>query len=102
MIKPLLKLHVQNILRTGTDVVMDFPANTVNQRKWFRDLCTELDCDHQLIYLNRSDEQCLAQIAKRRIEQPERAQFDTESVFNQITRYFEALAKEEQLKIMES
>jgi len=102
LIKPLLKLHVQNILRTGTDVVMDFPANTVNQRKWFRDLCTELDCDHQLIYLNRSDEQCLAQIAKRRIEQPERAQFDTESVFNQITRYFEAPAKEEQLKIIEN
>ncbi len=29
-IKSLVTSHVQNILRTGTDVVMDFPANTVS------------------------------------------------------------------------
>lgn len=35
-IKPLLKSHVQNILQAGTNVVMDFPANTRKQRKWFQ------------------------------------------------------------------
>ena len=37
-LKPLVKSHVQNILSTGTNVVMDFPANTVGQRKWFLNL----------------------------------------------------------------
>ena len=34
-LKPLVKKHVQNILSVGTDVVMDFPANTQKLRKWF-------------------------------------------------------------------
>jgi predicted kinase len=32
LLKPLIQTHVVNILKTGTDVVMDFPANTVNQK----------------------------------------------------------------------
>ena len=35
LLKPLVKSHVLDILKTGTSVVMDYPANTVNQRKWF-------------------------------------------------------------------
>ena len=100
LIKPFVKLHVQNILQTGTDVVMDFPANTVNQRKWFKELCSEIGCDYQLIYIDLSNEQCLSQIEKRRTEQPERAQFDTEAVFNQVTQYFESPAESEDLNIV--
>ena len=32
LIKPQIKKLVQSILATGTDVVMDFPANTISQR----------------------------------------------------------------------
>jgi len=66
-LKPLVKNHVQNILSAETNVVMDFPANTVAQRKWFKAIISEIDAPHELIYLNTSDEICLKQIAKRGI-----------------------------------
>lgn len=100
LIKPFVKSHVQNILSTGTNVVMDFPANTQRQRAWFKQLCDEIACNHELIYLNLSDEQCLTRLARRRVEQPERAQFDNEAVFNQVTQFFEAPLASEGLNIV--
>ncbi len=100
LIKPFVKRHVQNLLKLGVNVVMDFPANTVKQRAWFTALCHEANCEHQLWYLDLSDEQCLSQIAKRRIEQPERAHFDTEAVFHQVTQYFEPPTECEDLNLM--
>lgn len=100
LIKPLVKSHVQNILKTGTNVVMDFPANTVRQREWFKQLCTEIACGHELVFLDLSNEQCLSQVAKRRVEQPERAQFDTEAVFNHVTSFFETPLENEGFKII--
>ena len=41
------------------------------------------------MYLNVSNEICLKQIAKRRMELPERAIYDTESMFNKVTKYFQ-------------
>lgn len=75
-IKPMVKKHVQNLLSAGTDVVMDFPANTQKLRKWFLEMASEVNASHQVIFLNLNNEQCLRQIiAKRRTEQPERAAF---------------------------
>ena len=88
-LKPLIKTHVASILKSGADVVMDFPANTINQRKWFRELISEADAPNELIYLDVSNDLCLKQIEKRRIEQPERAIYDTESMFNEVTKYFQ-------------
>lgn len=88
-LKPLVTSHVQNILRTGTNVVMDFPANTVSQRKWFEQVFSEINAPHELIYINVSNEICLKQITQRRTEQPERASFDTEEVFHHVTSFFE-------------
>ena len=78
-----------NILKTGTDVVLDFAANTERQRNWFRYLCNAAQAKEQLIYINASDETCLAQLAKRRVEQPERARFDNASVFEEVSSYFQ-------------
>ncbi|WP_440053137.1 AAA family ATPase [Pseudoalteromonas sp. T1lg65] len=100
LIKPFIKSHVQSILNTGTNVVMDFPANTVSQRAWFTALCDEIDCDHQLVYLDVADRQCLTQIAKRRSEQPARAHFDTPEVFAHVTQFFEAPSVNEKLNII--
>ncbi|WP_022950966.1 AAA family ATPase [Leucothrix mucor] len=100
IIKPLVKSHVQSILKTGTNVVMDFPANTVRQRKWFKQLCDEIACEHELVFINVSNEQCLSQIAKRRKEQPERAQFNTEAVFKHITTFFEAPLESEGFQLL--
>jgi shikimate kinase len=98
-LKPLVTSHVQNILRTGTDVVMDFPANTVSQRKWFKTLYSEIEAPHELIYLNISNEICLKQIAQRRTEQPKRASFDTEEVFHHVTSFFEEPSEDEGFNI---
>ncbi len=100
MIKPFIKSHVKNILKTGTDVVLDFPANTVNQRRWFKQLCVDIECEHELVFIDLSNDKCLLQIAKRRLEQPERAQFDNEAMFNHVTKFFEAPLDSEELNIV--
>ncbi|QTL48113.1 MULTISPECIES: AAA family ATPase [Priestia] len=102
LLKPFLKKHVQNILSVGTDVVMDFPANTQKLRKWFLDMASEVNANHQLIFLNLNNEQCLRQIAQRRKEQPERAAFDTEAMFIHVTGFFEEPEASEGLNILES
>ncbi|NMR27509.1 ATP-binding protein [Pseudoalteromonas sp. NEC-BIFX-2020_015] len=89
LLKPLLKAHVQNILQTGASVVMDFPANTKKQRAWLKSLAITTDAKIEFTYLKVSNELCLQQIAQRCIEQPNRAAFDTEAVFNHVTQYFE-------------
>jgi len=94
-LRPLIKRHVQNILKTGTNVVMDFPANTKKQREWFNCLCEEINSESELIYLKISNELCLKQLTQRRIEQPTRAAFDNEEVFYHVTKYFEEPAKNE-------
>ncbi|WP_391090447.1 AAA family ATPase [Vibrio sp. NH-UV-68] len=100
LIKPFVKNHVKSLLNAGIDVVMDFPANTAKQRAWFVSICFEVNCKHELFFLDLTDEQCLAQIAKRRIEQPERALFDTEAVFHHVTQYFEAPTTSENLNLI--
>lgn len=93
--KPIMKKHVQRILATGTSVVMDFPGNTVKQRQWFKEIIDGIDCDHKLIYIDATDELCLKHLEKRREEQPERANFDSEEVFKEVTKYFEEPTEDE-------
>ncbi len=100
LIKPFVRNHVQCLLNIGANVVMDFPANTMKQRLWFLSLCSELGCDHELLYIDLTDEQCLSQIEKRRLEQPERAHFDTEAVFHHVTQFFEPPGASEGLNIV--
>ena len=87
-LKPQIKKLAQSILLTGTDVVMDFPANTVTQRNWLRSIFSEIEAPHNLVYINLSNEDCLRQIEKRRIEEPQRAKTDTIEMFEHVTQYF--------------
>lgn len=95
LIKPQIKKLVQSILSTGTDVVMDFPANTLPQRDWFRSIYSEIEAPHNLVFIDLPNEVCLKQIGKRRKEQPERATTDTADMFDQVTKYFMAPTSEE-------
>lgn len=95
LIKPQMKKLVQSILASGTNVVMDFPANTIPQREWFKSIFSEIQAPHELIYIDQPNEICLGQIAKRRIEQPQRATTDTEEMFELVTKYFVAPAPDE-------
>jgi predicted kinase len=98
-LKPQMKKLVQSILASGANVVMDFPANTILQREWFRSIFSEIQAPHELVYIDQSNEICLAQIAKRRIEQPERAATDTEEMFELVTKYFIAPTSDEGFNI---
>ncbi|WP_100915535.1 AAA family ATPase [Pseudoalteromonas spongiae] len=100
LIKPFVKTHVQRMLATGSHVVMDFPANTVKQRAWLHSLSDEINGQHKVIYLDVSNATCLAQIAKRRISEPERSHFDTEAMFHHVTQYFEPPKENEGLNIV--
>jgi len=87
-LKPQIKNLAQSILSTGTNVVLDFPANTLSQRDWFRGIFSEIEAPHNLVYIDLPNEVCLKQIEKRRIEQPDRAATDTGEMFEQVTKYF--------------
>lgn len=100
-LKPMMKKLVQNVISTGTNVVLDFPGNTQKQRKWFLAMASEINANHQLIFLNLNNDQCLRQITQRRSEQPERAAFDTEETFIQVTKFFEEPEVSEGLNILE-
>lgn len=99
LLRPLIKGHVQKILLTGTNVVLDFPANTIRQRAWFKSIVSEVNATHKLVFLDVDDKQCLEQIAKRRLEQPERSSLDTEEMFHHVSQYFEAPMESEGLEI---
>lgn len=99
LLKPQMKTLVQSILIAGTDVVMDFPANTIAQRLWFKSIFTEIEAPHRLIYIDMPDEVCLEQIGKRRIEQPSRAATDTAQMFEQVSKHFVAPTFDEGFEI---
>ncbi len=94
-IKPLLKQHIQSILKSGSTIVMDFPGNTRKQRAWFKEIIDGVDCLSQIIYLKADDEVCLHRLAERREAMPERANFDSEEVFREVTSYFEEPSEDE-------
>ena len=94
-LRPQMKKLAQSILASGTNVVMDFPANTIQQREWFRCIFSEIQAPHELVYIDQTNEVCLAQIGKRRIEQPERAATDTDEMFELVTKYFVAPTSDE-------
>jgi len=100
-IKPPMKKLIQSILLTGTNVVMDFPANTVSQRNWFRTLFAEVEAPHSLIYINLSDEECYKRVMKRRSENPQRAKTDTKEIFDQVTKHFMEPSTDEGFTIIE-
>ena len=94
-LKPQMKKLVQSLLVSGANVVMDFPANTIQQRKWFKSIFSEIQTPHELIYIDQPNETCLRQIAKRCVELPERAATDTKEMFERVTKYFVAPTSDE-------
>jgi thymidylate kinase len=98
-INQMLKEHIRKILHLGVSVVMDFPGNTKKQRTWFKEIFSEGYIPHKLIYLKVDDQLCLNRLEKRRKSSPERARFNTEEVFHQVTCYFQAPADDEGFNI---
>lgn len=78
---------VRDLLTAGVTVVLDFPANTVEQRRWMKDLADSTDAPHVLHYLDVPDEVCRARLKARNAvgEHPFEV---TDEQFEKITRHF--------------
>jgi len=79
--------HVGALLCTGVSVVLDFPANTVRIRRWMRGISDGAGVEHELHYIDVSDELCKARQKKR--NQDGGHEFAaTESEFDLLATYF--------------
>jgi len=91
--------HIESLLRAGLSVVLDFPANTLGNRRWMKGLIDSAGVPHELHYLDVSDEVCKARLRERNASgahpfEPSDAEFD------EITRYFVPPASDEGFHIV--
>ena len=94
-LKKVLVNHVISLLSHEVSVVMDFPANTVDQRQWFRRLFETANVAHTLHYLDISNEVCKQQLKERSRKKPQGSTLTTDAEFEAITQYFQPPSKNE-------
>ncbi|MBB3225935.1 putative kinase [Luteibacter sp. Sphag1AF] len=81
--------HIESLLRAGMVVVLDFPANTPDSRRWMKQLIDETGVAHELHFLDVPDEICKARLRQRNAS-GEHAFAPTDAEFDEITRHFVA------------
>ena len=86
--------HVEYLLRKGTSVVLDFPANTLKQRLWMRGIVEHSGANHELHFLDVSDHICKSRLRERNAAGTHDFAA-SEAEFEQITSYFVPPADEE-------
>jgi len=99
-IKSALRSHLAALLDSGISLVLDFPANTKDQRSWLIGLAEKDTGRAQLHYLECADELCLQRLKSRAIAQAERAQTDTVAMFEAMTQYFEVPDESEGFEVI--
>ncbi|WP_341263704.1 ATP-binding protein [Morganella morganii] len=98
LLKSTLELHLVTLLQKGITLVLDFPANTLEQRQWLKGLAEQAGCSYCCHVLNVSDEECKRRLAARNLsgENP----FTTSAEqFDLITAHFSYPSEEEELVI---
>lgn len=92
-------IHIEQLLRAGNSVVLDFPANTLDSRQWMRDIFMTAGVAHCLHYLDVPDEECKARLRCRNEDGSHR--FNTSEVeFDTVTSYFVAPSSGEDFNII--
>lgn len=91
--------HVQTLLRSGLSVVLDFPANTLQQRAWLRSLFEASGSAHRLHFLDVTDTVCKARLRQRNREETHDFAPD-EKAFDLVTGYFVPPRPEEGFNII--
>ena len=92
--------HICALLSKGISVVMDFPGNTKAQRLWFRELFERVNAQHELHFVDASDELCKGQLKERSKELPDGAPWTTDAEFEAITVYFQPPSEEEGFNVV--
>ena len=102
-IQDALAPHICSLLSKGVSVVLDFPANTRNQRVWFRQLLEQTDAEHELHFIVASDELCKRQLKQRSELKglPPGTKWTTDAAdFDEVTAYFDPPAAEERFNVI--
>ncbi|WP_339739956.1 ATP-binding protein [uncultured Maricaulis sp.] len=79
--------HITALLRAGTSVVLDFPANTLATRQWMRSIIDASGAAHTLHWLDLDDATCKARL-RRRNAAGEHAYQAGEAEFELFSRHF--------------
>ena len=88
------------ILSKGVSVVLDFPANTRNQRAWFREIIERASVAHELHFVDTPDEICKAQLRARSQHLPAGTPWTTEADFELIASHFTAPSEDERFTVI--
>ncbi|WP_254721854.1 AAA family ATPase [Kovacikia minuta] len=99
-LKEALTAHICSLLSKGISVVLDFPGNTRTQRSWFRELFECADADHELHYIDVTDELCKRQLRERSKDLAEGSAFTSDAEFDAITQYFHAPSDDENFNVI--
>ena len=99
-LKDALSNHICDLLSRGISVVLDFPGNTRNQRRWFRDLFERANVEHELHYLEASDDLCKRQLRQRSEALPAGSAWTTDAEFDAITAYFQPPEDDEHFNVL--
>jgi hypothetical protein len=75
-------------------------ANTKNQRAWFRHLFEAVGVEHELHFIDASDDFCKRQLKGRSKELPAGTPWTTDAEFDAVTAYFEAPSIEERFNVI--
>lgn len=83
------------VLSRGISIVLDFPANTRNQRAWFRGLFEAAGARHELHFIDAPDALCKRQLRQRSEALPAGERWTSDAEYDAITAYFEPPSAEE-------
>ena len=99
LLRAALGPHVIELLRSGLSVVMDFPANTLEQRQWLRSLFEQVGVSHEMHYLDVDDATCKTRLRQRN-QAGDHAFQVTDAQFDQFTKYFVRPAPDENFNLI--
>ncbi len=97
-LKKMLWPLLSQILKTGTSLVLDFPANTVSQRRMLKALMDMASVTHTLHLLDTPDEICKARLKARNASNQHEYQV-TDEQFEQFSSFFTRPSPEEAFNI---
>lgn len=98
-LRKLLGPHMATLLEGGMSVVLDCAANTVELRRWLKDIADGAGADHQLHLLEADDELCRARMHRRNAEGSHEFAPD-DAAYDVIRQYFSLPGEEEGLTVI--
>ena len=98
-LKLVMKPHAVSLLQSGLSVVLDFQANTLETRRWMREIIVESGAEHTLHYLDASDAECKRRLKLRNLSGAHPFEV-TEAQFERLVQYFVPPREEEGFNIL--